>query len=219
MLIQKFSRKLQRNIADYGKISALKKASFYPIKPVFDKSNFRIYCIDLDSWKVPEDLENQLSKFTFKLITPSDEDIIHQIEWTEEWLMGKLKDALDERRFCLVALDNNELAGFNLISFKKIYIPLLQKERILNDDEAWSDQITVKEEYRRQGLACNLRYRIFSELKNRKIKKLWGGTLIHNHASLALARRAGFCFVEDVHFTKLFWFKKWRHIEIKDESV
>lgn len=48
-----------------------------------------------------------------------------------------------------------------------------------------------------------------------KIIKLYGGTLRNNHASLGFARCLGFKKIEDVHFTKLLGFKKWKYREVK----
>ena len=126
-----------------------------------------------------------------------------------------MKKKLKGQTICLAALDNGKVAGFNLVSFGEIYIPLVKLTRKISDDAAWSEQITVSKDYRRMGLGSELRYRIFSELKRRDIRKFCGGTLRDNLASLGLARQLGFREVEDIHFLKLFGFKKWKYDEVQ----
>ena len=45
--------------------------------------------------------------------------------------------------------------------------------------------------------------------------QFFGGTLRDNLASLGLARQLGFKEVEDIHFLKLFGFKKWKYDEVQ----
>jgi len=204
-------RKIQRNFIDYGLLVTLKKGVLYPISVLFETRVYRMYSIDLE--EVGE-IQCKDNGFTFKFIENTDIDIIRQIELMEEWLLGKVQDKLERHSICLVAMDNEKVAGFNLISFGEIYIPLLKLKRVLAGDEAWSEQISVQKAYRRRSLASRLRFRIFRELKTKGIKKLLGGTLKNNTASLKLARRTGFREVVDIRFFKLFGFKKWKYTKL-----
>ena len=109
---------------------------------------------------------------------------------------------------CLVDLDNNKVAGFNLITFGKIYIPLINLTKTFNSYQAWSEHIAVRKDYRKKGLATQLRYRIFAELKQMNIKRLYGGTLISNIPALKLARKLGFKEFVEVDYLKLFGFSR-----------
>jgi L-amino acid N-acyltransferase YncA len=80
---------------------------------------------------------------------------------------------------------------------------------------AWSEHIAVRKEYRRSGLGAQLRFRIFQELKLRGVRRLYGGTLVTNSASLALARSVGFKEIADVHYRKILSFKRWRYTRVR----
>ncbi|MDP2646893.1 MAG: GNAT family N-acetyltransferase [Desulfobacterales bacterium] len=189
------------------------KSLEYLAKPFYENRCYRIYRIDLTDWAPTQ---NKASNFDFKLITPTDQSIIEKIENLEEWLVNRVKDKMNKGHICMAVLDNNKVAGFNIIALDKVEIPLLRQVRHLKEDEAWSDQITIAKEYRRIGLGTKLRYEIFGELKKRNIKKLFGGTLINNTASLGLAKQAGFQEVADIHFIKLFGIKRWKEYEVKE---
>jgi L-amino acid N-acyltransferase YncA len=80
---------------------------------------------------------------------------------------------------------------------------------------AWSEHIAVRKEYRRSGLGAQLRLRIFQELKRRGVRSLYGGTLVTNTASLALARSVGFREIADVHYRKFLSFEKWHYVRVR----
>lgn len=120
-----------------------------------------------------------------------------------EWFADELGHKLAKGSLCLVALDGNRVAGFNVISFGSIYIPLLNMTRSFREGEAWSEHIGVHKDYRKMGLASQLRYRILAELKLRGIKRLYGGALRSNIASLKLARRIGFKEFADVYYRRI----------------
>ena len=186
----------------------------YLLSPLYYHRVYRIYCIGLSNINgyEPKHLDLQ-----YKFLEPEDHELIRQIEDMEEWLQGLVAEKLENQSICLAALDKGKVAGFNIVSFGKVYIPLLKLNRDLGEHEAWSEQITVDRLYRRMGLGYDLRRRIFAELKKRKIVKLCGGTLRNNHASLGLARRLGFTEIEDIHYIKLLGFKKWTYREVKNE--
>lgn len=211
MIAQTSWKKIHRNLRDYGILSTSIKSARYLLSPLFQHQVYRIYCLDLKTWA---GRERRALKFTFQFAGPGDVEIIRQIEAMEEWLLGKVQGKLKMKSICLVALDNNRVAGFNLVSFGEIYMPLVRLSRKIADNEAWSEQITVSKNYRRMGLGSEMRYRVFDELKRRNIWKVCGGALRDNTASLGLARQLGFREVEDIHFLKFFGFKKWKYDEV-----
>ena len=206
-----FSRRIIRNIEDYGALSASKKALAYCLKPFYEKKVYRIYGIELENAEVRE---VDRDCFAFKIINKEDTEIVKQIEAMEEWLHGKLEEKLKRKGLCLVILDKERVVGFNLISFGEVYIPLLKLRKVFMQDEAWSEQITIHKDYRQRGLASKLRYRIFLELKKKGIKKLYGGALRNNEPSLKLARKVGFKELTDVHFLKFFGHKHYGYHQI-----
>ena len=141
--------------------------------------------------------------------------LINQIEKMEEWLSGKIALKLKKGNVCLVALDEGKVAGFNLVNFGEVFIPLIKMKKFFNKNEAWSEQITVSKDYRGKGLATDLRYMVFNELKNKGIKRFYGGTLIDNQANLKLTRKVGLQELVDIHYFKLFFFKKWKYQPIR----
>jgi len=207
----KLLRKIIRNVEDYGMLISLKKSLSYPLKPFYENRVYRIYKIELENTEVRK---VDRKDFTFKIVNSKDSIIIKQIESMEEWLHGKLGTGLEKQKMCLVALDKEKVAGFNLISFGEVFIPLLKYNKIFASDEAWSEQITVHKNYRRKGLATDLRRRIFLELKKKGIKKLYGGSLKRNKIALRLARKVGFENLIDMHFIKFCWYKKHRCKEL-----
>lgn len=209
-------RKIIRNAEDYGVLIALKKVGAYFLKPIYEKQVYRIYGIDLENF-TPKPFNG--NGFAFRLLDKNDSDLIKQIEKMEEWLQSDIVSKLAKQGLCIVALAKNRVVGFNLIAFNNIFIPLLSLKRALKRGEAWSEQITVHKDFRKHGLAAELRYRIFAELKSRGIKKLYGGALTSNLPSLKLAQKVGFEFLMDVHFRKILHFKSWRYEEVKSESL
>jgi GNAT superfamily N-acetyltransferase len=200
-------RKLKRNLFDYGLLATIKKSLFYVLKPFFYYTVYRVYCIEL-SMIAPREITE--TGFSYTIISPEDFKIIQQVEDMEEWLQGQLSKKLKQGGLCLVALDNYQVAAFNLIGFKNVFLPLIEKNIVLNPDEAWSEQITVHKQYRQRGVASALRYLIFSELKKRGIKKFFGAALKKNTPSLQLARKVGFREVEDISFMKFCGYRRWR---------
>jgi ribosomal protein S18 acetylase RimI-like enzyme len=207
------AHKIHRNLQDYGWYITAQKTLAYLVRSIYFRKTYRIYRINLEATKPPEDLNKY--NFTFKILTTQNVDLIAQIESTAEWLRGQLKNALANGQLCLVALDGDQVAGFNLISFDHATLVLVNLNKKLQRDFAWSEHIAVKKEFRKTGLGSQLRYRIFRELKKRGIRRLYGGTLPSNTASLSLARSVGFKEIADIHYRKFFGFEKWRYRGIR----
>ena len=192
-------KKVQRNLSDYGIGETLRKVVESLAGRVYLERTYRIYRRDLrtaqPATEAPPGIE-------LRVIDADDEQAIRDIETMEEWLRGAVKDRLS-KGLCVAAFDGRRVAGFNLIAFKEITIPLLNTIRVLRPRQAWSEQITVAKEYRKSGLATALRHRIFNELKQRGYRALYGGTLLTNIASLKSANKVGFRSVADVRYRKV----------------
>jgi GNAT superfamily N-acetyltransferase len=192
-------RKVQRNLNDYGIGETLRKVVASLAGKVYLERTYRIYRRDLrteqPAGEAPPGIE-------LRVIAADDEQAVRDIETMEEWLQGAVKDRLS-KGLCVAAFDGERVAGFNVIAFEEITIPLLNMTRRLRPGQAWSEQITVAKEYRKSGLATALRHRIFTELKQRGYRSLYGGTLLTNIASLKSANKVGFRFLADVRYRKV----------------
>jgi GNAT superfamily N-acetyltransferase len=180
---------------------------------VFLQLVYRIYRIDL-AGPVPVQ-EPGGSDLTFRLLTADDRDIIRKIEADHEWFRGQLADKIRAGGLCLVALDGSKLAGFNLIGFGRVYIPLLNMHRVFHKKDAWSEHIAVDKDLRQKGCGAQLRYRIFEELRKRGYRRLYGGTLASNTASLRLASKVGFRQTVDIHYVRILGRERWQYRRVK----
>jgi len=207
------AHKVQRNLQDYGWHATAQKTLAYLFRSVYFRQVYRIYRINLDATKPPVDPNHP--NFRFKILTAQDLEMIAQVENIAEWLRGRLTNALAAGQLCLVALDGDEVAGFNLINFDHATLVLVNLKKKLRRGYAWSEHIAVKKEFRKSGLGSQLRFRIFQELKRRGIRRLFGGTLRSNTASLNLARSVGFKEIGDIHYRKFFSIEKWWYTRVR----
>jgi GNAT superfamily N-acetyltransferase len=207
------ARKIHRNFQDYGWLITLKKAAAYLLRSIFFYQVYRIYSIRLDRVLPPEDIQSK--PFTFNILTPQNTDWIAQIEDMAEWMRGCLAQDIASGQLCLVALDGDRVAGFNLINLKEAKLILVNLKRKLKHGSAWSEHIAVKKEFRKMGLGSQLRYRIFQELKKHGVRRLYGGTLRSNLVSLSLARSVGFKEIGDVHYRKFLSVESWRYKKVR----
>jgi GNAT superfamily N-acetyltransferase len=207
------AQKVYRNLQDYGWQITIKKTFAYLVRSIYFQQVYRIYRIDLKETKPSVDM-NKLP-FTFKILTTQDADMIAQVEDIAEWLYGRLTEAVKGGQLCLVALDGEEVAGFNLINFGHATLILVNLQKELRNNFAWSEHIAVKKRFRKTGLGAALRFRIFQELRTRRIRRLYGGTLRSNIASLNLARSVGFKEICDIHYLKIFSIEKWRYKRVR----
>jgi GNAT superfamily N-acetyltransferase len=199
--IPRLLRRFRRNLRDYGLGVTLRKTGASLFGFIYRTERYRIYRIELDAWEAAlpssEDLE-------YRFLRPEEDKLIAQIESLEEWLGGSVKRKLELGAICLAALDGGTVAGFNLVSFGQVYIPLIDVVRRFPERTAWSEQITVHPGYRGRGVASKLRYRIFSELRSRRVARFYGGAHASNTASLGLAHKVGFREFVEVDYRKLF---------------
>jgi len=208
-------RKITRNLRDYGIAITLRKSLGHLFGFVFDSTVYRIYGMDLEKTVIPKRQDGEL---VYRLIAPSDTDWILRIEALEEWLEGRLASKLAKGNLCLVAMDGNVVAGFNLVGFGEVHMPLVNGKRNFRNGSAWSEQITVNNKYRGKGLGSELRYRMFAELKRQGYKKFYGGTRSDNQANLKLTRKVGFKEIADIQYVKLLTRERWRLKRVRNEN-
>ncbi len=210
-------RKVQRNFQDHGLYEVIRKSVAYLFRPLFEKRIYRLYKIDF--LKIPPVAPPEIEGVTFKFLIPTDEAPIREIERLSEWLNGTVKARLESGAICLVAFDGDQFAGFNLISFGRVYMPLVKLYHTFRAGEAWSEQIAVSKDCRKKGLGANLRYRIFQELRKRGYRRFVGGALLNNIPSLKLARRVGFSEFVDIHYTGVLGWARRRYLRVANESI
>jgi GNAT superfamily N-acetyltransferase len=194
-------RKFARNVQDHGVLTALRKTVAFLIKPIYETRVYRLYRVDFQCDRT--DLPAEIEGVDFRFITASDSDAIQQIESQSEWLDGTVQKRLKEGVVCIAAFEGGQLAGFNLVSFGEVYMPLVNLRRRFRTNEAWSEQIATVKTFRKKGLASNLRYHMFQELRKRGIRRFYGGALIDNIPSLKLAQRVGFHEFVDIRYRRI----------------
>lgn len=216
MSVAVYPKKVIRNFGNYGIVITIQKMFMNFIKPFFNYVVYRFYLINLNA--IPfKSIERK--DFQFKFLSSDDTQLIEQIEQMEEWLENLLQKRLKAGSICLVVLKGPHVVGFNLVSFGKIYIPLVEQWRTFDKNEAWSEQITVHKNYRRRGLASDIRYRIFNELKSMGISYFYGAALRNNYGSLSLACKVGFKLIYDLHFVKFLGIKNWSIKRLTEKNV
>jgi RimJ/RimL family protein N-acetyltransferase len=211
-------KKLRRNYQDYGLGVTLGKTVQGLLAIVYESRTYRIYRIRLDRFTPdPEDI----CDLELRLLDPAQDDLIDQVEQMEEWLLGKVRHELRTGSICLVALDDGKVAGFNLVSFGKVTMPLVKMTRVFRDNEAWSEQITVGRDYRGRGLAAILRLNVFRILKERGIKRFYGGTLPLNIANRKLSKKVGFQEIADINYRRFLNRRSWafKRVSKDDQTV
>jgi len=155
---------------------------------MYEKINVVLFKTDIENI---EEKELYQSNIDYKWLESKDTYIIEQIEEMEEWLTGKLESSVGNDKLCLAALKNNEVIGFYLISVSEIYLPFLYLKVLLNNEEAFGEQITVHKKYRRRGLATEIRSVAYMELKKRGIDTIYSTALTTNFASLKSIKKGG----------------------------
>ena len=181
-------------------------------RPIYVHQSYRFYRKDIvNASGIPKDDSN----ITYTILKADDSVYILQIEAMVEFLKGKLFDKIDKGDICLVALKGDFVAGFNLIAFGTVFIPLINKSRTFRNGTAWSEHIAVHKDFRKMGLASQLRNRIFDELNARGIHCLYGGTLPTNFAAIGLANKMGFKMLADAEYHRFLFWKWWVYKRIK----
>lgn len=198
-------RKFRRNLRDYGLGVTLRKTAGALFRRVYQTCDYRIYRANLRAEPPPPAMGGGIE---YRLITADEDGIIRQIEAMEDWLEGLVAQRLRAGGLCVVALAERRLAGFNLISFGEVEIPLVDGTWAFKPRYAWSEQISVHPDFRGHGVALNLRRWAFVELRRRGVERFYGGALKLNRASLNLARKAGFREILEVRYRRFLMFPK-----------
>lgn len=207
-------RKVQRNVEDYRWGVTTKKSLATLVGWVYKHQVYRVYRIDF-AITAPSKISHQ-HPFSFRILEATDNGVIEQIESFAEFLRGSVREKIADGALCQVAMDEQgKLAGFNLIRFGEVFIPLIELKRVFRPQEAWSEHIAVHKDHRRKGLASQLRYRVFEELRARGIKRLYGGTLRPNTPALKLTRKVGFTEIVDIDYIRFLNFRKWRYRRVR----
>ena len=196
------TKKVRRNLFDYGFRRTVVKCLTAMLKPVFCVRTYRLYRADLAHMEIAP---AAASSFAIRFIRPDEEDCIRQIVAIEEWLSGIVQSTLASGGKCLVALDGKRVAGFNLVSFERIHLPVVHYRRPLGPNQAFSEQISVSRDYRGKGLAATLRFEIFRALKAEGKTRIYGGTDPRNDANLALCRKVGLKEIADLRYVRVLW--------------
>ena len=206
-------KKFKRNLSDYGFLIAVKKIFTYPFEKIYRRKDYLIYKKDLSKY-VPNEKTNPSFEYKFYDSHNFDKKVIDQILSMEEWLTDKMESILKYGGLCATALDGEKVAGFNLVCFNEVFMPLLELNKKFRKDQAWSEQITVSKDYRKQGLGSILRYKMFNELKSRGYRALYGGTMWDNWSNIELSKKVGFEIFVKVSFKRLFNNKKYTYHRI-----
>jgi len=211
-------KKFRRNLNDYGFFIATKKMITYPFEKIYRSKDYLIYKKDLREY-VPNEKTNLSFEYKFYDNLNLDKKVVHQILSMEEWLTDKMESIIKHGGLCVVAFDGGKVAGFNLVSFKQVNIPLIELDRKFRVDQAWSEQITVSKDYRKHGLGSILRYKMFNELKERGFRAIYGGTMWDNWSNIELSKKVGFEIFVKVSFKRLFKNKKYTYHRIYSNQI
>jgi hypothetical protein len=177
------------------------------LKHLFFVRQFIIYekqLTDLD------DINLSNPDFEFSFISLANDDILRQIEEQSGLSREMVSEMLKDGSECLVAMDGETLAGYNLVSYGTVNVHYLERHMKLSKSEAWSDQIFTALPYRRSGVAIDLRQIMFHHLGMKGYTKFIGGYLPYNTRPGMLARKLGFIEKEKVTLVKIFRQKIYR---------
>ena len=208
-----FLKKVIRNYRDFGWGATTTKIFGQIILPIYCSRRYWLYRADLDQITIPPPREH---KFDLRCIETPETHAVEQIIEMEEWLDGRLQDLLNSGSKCLLAMDGDTVAGFNLFSYGRIHVPVVHYECPLNQDEAYSEQITVSKAYRGHGLGSILRFQVYRIIKGEGKRFLIGGTDVNNSANLALCRKVGLVPIAELHYRKRLWKQATEYIPVDD---
>jgi hypothetical protein len=209
--LQVWKRKVVGTLQDDGWMVLVARSINFALKPLYEHHRYRLYRISLSA---PTEPPSEIEGVVFRIVEAWDRDAIQQIEDNSEWLKGTIHARIEGGACCIAAFKGRQLAAFNLVSFGRVYIPLVDVTRTFGLDEAWSEQISTVHRFHRKGLASQLRFRMFETLRARGIRMFYGGAPIDNLASLALARRVGFQEFAEIRFTRIIRVRRWRCVRI-----
>jgi hypothetical protein len=205
-LVSMYKIKARVSLRDFGVLHTLTRGvSDVLFGKIILLRHYIIYEKQLPQSAAPE-LRNPDINFSF--LSADDTGLIVQIEALSGISREFITEKMSHGSHCIIARKESSLVGFNLVNIGKTNIRYLDVFLNLADIEAWSEQITVSLEYRRGGLASDLRHLMFAHLSARGYKKLIGGYVPFNVKSGLLAKKLGFVETEKITMIKIFGWKK-----------
>ncbi len=196
------TRKLRRNVNDYGGQMAFRKGLAFLLRPFYQKVIYYLYELDLNTPK-RQTPSRGYGNYHFKMLSPTDTSAIAQIEAMEEWLKGTLAQRLKANCQCMALFEGDAVIGFNYAAVGEGNIPLLRLKVLTGPTQAWSEQISIAKAYRRKGLASLMRQRFYQELQQKGITALFGHRQWFNVASRQSARKYTRQILAKVDYIKL----------------
>jgi len=201
-----YKKRAKVSIRDFGVFHTFTRGVFdLLLGGIFLFRRYVIYEKQLSQLATPE-LRNPDIKFSF--LSADDSGLVIQIEDLSGISREFITDKMSHGGKCIVAMNKDSLVGFNLVGIGRTRIRFLDVYLNLADTDAWSEQITVSLEYRRGGLASDLRHLMFAHLVERGYKKLIGGYVPFNVKSGLLAKKLGFVETEKLTLVRILGWKK-----------
>lgn len=192
-------KKIYRNFIDYGFSVTAKKSISHLLGALYSNKTYRLYRIDINN--IDHEIEAH-KHLTVSRVSYDDSATINEIEIMEEWLKGKLRHKIVSGSHCYVCRYDEQLAGFMLISFGLVYVPLIFLYRYFRKTHAWSEQITVKREYRSLGVSTYLRKFVFNILSDFGTTRLYAGTLLSNKKPIRISGAITYHLIADIHMER-----------------
>jgi len=208
MKIRHLAQRIGLHVREHGWRVTLKKGVGYLWGLVYLSRIYRIYRINLET--VSSRKQGGPRSVSYRLVQPHEDGKIEQIERIDQWSSGELKGRIAAGDLCLAALCDGKVLGFQLVTFGEVLIPQVNLRRFFRPEEAWSETITIREDFRKRGLASEMPQQVFEELRQRGVTRLYGGSPLSHPAAGKLARRAGFREIADIRYTRLLGLEFWR---------
>jgi len=169
---------------------------------------FRRYIIYENQFSQSANYELRNPDIEFSFVSADDSGLIIQIEELSGMSREFITEKINRGGYCIVAKNKDSLVGFNLVSVGRTLIRYLDVFVNLADTEFWGEQITVSPEYRRSGLASDIKHRLYTYLIEKGYKKNIGGYVPFNVKSGLLGKKLGFVETEKITMLKIFGWKK-----------
>jgi len=145
----------------------------------------------------------------FKFIHADDSEILKQIQLLSGLTRGLVLKLLNNGGECVVAIDNGNMVGFNLVSTGQVYLRYLCGHVSLSNKQAWSEQTAIKPSYRRTGVSSDLRHIMFDHLARKGYSQVIGGYVPANKNAALVDKKLGYVVREKVTLYKVLWWRKY----------
>jgi len=192
--------KIKRHHSQHGTWDTLLKVVQYLLRPVYRKETYMIFSLDLRSFTVPT---VRGEKFSFKFIHEHETGYIRQIENMEKWLRNIIAKKIQNGGPCVVALDDEIVAGFLLGNIHEMELPPKNYHRLMKQGECFGEQIRVSENYQRQGLSVLLRSAFLKEMKSRGVKRHYTTVNELNTISISAVGKYGYKYLAHRTYWKI----------------